>query len=486
MKFLRNFYILLFLAIAVAIFAAGHFGRNYVEERIIKEIVRGHNKLLAEDFTWYIWYNYKDTISRLPCNGNSCPDPNRVAELKREIKSLHQDKNLLSARIYFKDGKTIFGSDPEFGKSFQDKPFKSAFTNAFAGDSSDKLIIHYNTGEVKKNVIRSFIPIIPDSGKQSRIPIILEVIYDITPFWNNVEQIQMGAITAVTVIFLLIFIISYIIMYRSEKLLSKQYETTADLEKSKNIAEQENEQKSQFLANVSHELRTPLNAIIGFSEIVKDEVMGPLENQQYKDYIRDIHASGVHLLSLINDILDYSKAEAGKLTVEMEDVDVTKVMNQSIRLVTPRAQEAGVHIDNQVPDKHYILHTDGKRLKQVMLNLLSNSVKFTPQGGTITLYGWHNMSDNTFVIEVRDTGVGIAAKDISKVMATFGQVENKLSRKYEGTGLGLPLSKRLVELMGGVLDIKSAEGKGTTVSIILPYTAKQSKKSAQANKSSNF
>ena len=180
---------------------------------------------------------------------------------------------------------------------------------------------------------------------------------------------------------------------------------------------------------------------------------------------------------MINDILYFSKANAGKLEVEFSDTDITKVLKGSVRLITPRANEAQVQLVEELPKDHIVLSTDAKRLKQVVLNLLSNSVKFTPQGGKVTLTAEHLVAEKQVIIRVRDTGVGIAPKDIAKVMATFGQVENKLSRRYEGTGLGLPLSKKLVELMGGTFDIQSKEGSGTVVSIILPTT-----KPAQAKK----
>jgi two-component system, cell cycle sensor histidine kinase PleC len=199
-------------------------------------------------------------------------------------------------------------------------------------------------------------------------------------------------------------------------------------------------------------------------------VLGAIDNQQYKDYIRDIHTSGVHLLSLINDILDYSKAEAGKLELQLEEIDATKIVLNSVRLVGPRAEEAKVSFVQDIPNEHFVLTTDAKKLKQVMLNLLSNAVKFTPAGGMVKVSMWHNVVNDMLTIEVRDTGIGIAQKDISRALAPFGQVDSALSRKYEGTGLGLPLTKKFVELMGGVFTIQSEEGKGTTVTFTLPMS----------------
>ncbi len=223
-------------------------------------------------------------------------------------------------------------------------------------------------------------------------------------------------------------------------------------------------------------MRTPLNAIIGFSEFIKSERNGPIANERYAEYIRDIHGSGVHLLSLINDILDYSKAEADKLDLDISEVDATKSVRNSIRLMLPRAEQAQVTLIDDLPHEHFILVTDQKKLKQIMLNLLSNAVKFTKPGGSVTVSVWQNLSDETITFEIKDTGIGIAAKDISRAMAPFGQVDNALSRKYEGTGLGLPLTKKFVEIMGGTFKIASEVGVGTTIAFTLPKEAPADKR----------
>jgi two-component system cell cycle sensor histidine kinase PleC len=253
-------------------------------------------------------------------------------------------------------------------------------------------------------------------------------------------------------------------------MIEKQHEVNLELAEAKEKAEVESSEKSKFLANISHELRTPLNAIIGFSEIIKTESLGPVGNQQYKDYANDINNSGTHLLSLINDILDYSKAAAEKLKVESIELDVTKILTTSMRLVKPRAEEAKVNLVEDISKETLILVADPKRLKQAVLNLLSNSVKFTPENGSVTMSAWIDHKANILNIQVKDTGIGIADNDISKAMSTFGQVDSKLSRKYEGTGLGLPLTKKLVELMKGKFNIQSELGFGTTVTLSFPYS----------------
>ncbi|MCH9051642.1 MAG: PAS-domain containing protein [Proteobacteria bacterium] len=240
-----------------------------------------------------------------------------------------------------------------------------------------------------------------------------------------------------------------------------------DLTIARDQAEGANRAKSDFLALMSHELRTPLNAIIGFSEIIKSEMMGPIGNPKYGEYATDVFDSAQHLLGLINDILDLSKIEAGKMELEEDDVDVAEVIHSCLRLVTERAKDGGVKLVTEIPDDLPALHIDERKLKQILLNLLSNAVKFTPDGGSVTIKTWFK-PDSGFVIQVADTGVGIALEDIPKALAPFGQVDSALSRKYEGTGLGLPLTKSLVEKHSGSLDLQSEVGVGTTVTVRFP------------------
>jgi two-component system cell cycle sensor histidine kinase PleC len=242
--------------------------------------------------------------------------------------------------------------------------------------------------------------------------------------------------------------------------------TTQNLARALEAAAAGNQSKSQFLATMSHELRTPLNAVIGFSEILKDEIFGPIGSARYKDYAASIHQSGAHLLGLINDILDISKFDAGKLELHEEPVDIGHCIAECVRLMEPQAQKAKVSLRTDLPDGALTLKADDRRLRQVLLNLLSNAVKFTPDGGQVTVSA--TRKDGRLTIACADTGIGIAAKDIPLALERFGQIDSTLSRKYEGTGLGLPLAKHLVELHGGNLAIESEVGTGTTVRIHFP------------------
>jgi signal transduction histidine kinase len=237
-------------------------------------------------------------------------------------------------------------------------------------------------------------------------------------------------------------------------------------EAARSVADAASQAKSLFLAHMSHELRTPLNAILGFSELIQKATVGPLDNR-YRDYAQDVHDSGTYLLRLINDVLDTSKIEAGRQTLREELVDIANVAQECYRLVLERAQEGDVTLTFDLAEGFPPVFADRLRVKQVVLNLLSNAVKFTPAGGSVT-FSAALTSDGGAAITIADTGIGMRAEDIPTALGHFRQLESPMNRQYEGTGLGLPLAKALVELHGGALDIKSEPGKGTTVRVWLP------------------
>jgi signal transduction histidine kinase len=249
--------------------------------------------------------------------------------------------------------------------------------------------------------------------------------------------------------------------------ITAQVATQKALQAAKEEAEAASRTKSEFLANVSHELRTPLNAIIGFSELMLASDLNPAATPRHRGYLEDIHSSGLHLLSLINDILDLSKIEAGAEQLDEAVLDVVEVAGAVLRVVRQRAEKSGLAIELQHDAGLPALRADERKLKQALLNLLVNAIKFTPAGGCVSLELRSEPGDG-YAFSVRDNGIGMAIEDIPTALRQFGQVDSALNRRYEGTGLGLPLTKALIELHGGALELDSRLGEGTTATLRLP------------------
>ena len=232
-------------------------------------------------------------------------------------------------------------------------------------------------------------------------------------------------------------------------------------------AHQANRAKSAFLANMSHELRTPLNAILGFSELMKDQHLGPVDNPRYLAYSCDIHASGHYLLGIINDILDLSKIEAGKMSLDSaEEFVLADTIRASLGMVEGLGDKFDVRLKAELPPQEVRLIAVERMMRQILINLLGNAIKFTPAGGTVHVAA--GPQGGGYAITVRDTGIGMSAEDIAQALTPFGQVGNQMNTRHAGTGLGLPLAKAMMELHGGTMQIVSAPRMGTSVVLTFP------------------
>jgi two-component system cell cycle sensor histidine kinase PleC len=261
---------------------------------------------------------------------------------------------------------------------------------------------------------------------------------------------------------------------RSQSELERQAGELADLaekySREKTRAEEANQTKSKFLANMSHELRTPLNAIIGFSEIMGSGMFGTLGSEKYQEYCHDILTSGHYLLEVINDILDMSKIEAGRMKLDMEQLDLSKTLAESLRVVSGRADDKNLLLNADIEGTIAVV-ADRRAIKQVIVNLLSNAVKFTPEGGKVVVRC--RVRDDSILLLIADTGIGIAPQSLARLGRPFEQVESQLTKTYHGSGLGLAIARSLTNLHGGSMRLRSKLGAGTVVCVSLPRDARK-------------
>ncbi|MDX2074000.1 MAG: HAMP domain-containing sensor histidine kinase [Alphaproteobacteria bacterium] len=451
--------IIVVLLIALLLAAGSYVAYQRDRAHLVDSKVTNHENLVRGyvDTVWKM-HSYK-VLPLMASPTTSLEDNVDIAVFSSDTASYFGDMRLLSVQIYNASQQLLMSLAVDKNEKIE-RPENTLLTQvATSKKAAGRLIfISYN-----KVLVQSVVPVVKDGAVQMVMVVSSNVTRESQAFLQMLGALACGFALAA----LAIFMLSQMNMRRAENMIAKQYEENASLAAQAATAKEENQQKSQFLANITHELRTPLNAIIGFSDILRNEFIPAPGQSNHTNYINDIHSAGTHLLSLINDILDYSKAEAGKLELEVTEVNAVKMIQNCIRLIQPRADIAQVRVVESLPKETITIVTDGKKFKQVLLNLLSNAVKFTPPNGTVKVSAWMDMSKDEWVFEVRDTGIGIAPKDISRAMAPFGQVDNALSRRFEGTGLGLPLTKKFVELMGGTFAIESEPGKGTAVTFSL-------------------
>ena len=391
------------------------------------------------------------------------------ALLREEVLALIEGTGVLKMKLYATNGLIVFSTNAEeIGRRYGGSPgFQAAREGRAASEIARANSFASLTGILRDRVLLgAYLPISVDG----RIVGIVEQYHDITTSFTSrfTSPSTLVAILLIAVVLTVVFTFQLWMVRRAEIRIDRQYRHNNALERGIERAEAANKAKTEFLANMSHELRTPLNAIIGFSELIHTEKMGPVGSPRYREYAQDINNSGQHLLHVINEILDISKVESGTMVTRLQEIDIVATVGQVLHIVRNGGAADGIALVMSHPDHIPAFVSDEGKIQQILLNILSNSVKFTPHGGEVKIDLAVSSDAKWLDISVTDTGIGIREEDVPTALSPFGQIDSPMAREHQGTGLGLPLSVRLTELLGGKFSLESRLQAGTRVSIRLP------------------
>ncbi len=432
----------------------------------IKQAAERNNVALARVLSNVVWPEFEAEILRRG-DFNHAPADWR-ADLTREIASLVRHTSVAKVKAYRADGTTAYSTDPiEIEENEYDN---QGFQAAIKGEVLSEIEFEDEINTFDKvvndrNMVSSYIPIF-ESDDHKRVVAVFEIYDDITALLVQLRDAEIRTGMFVGSLFLLIYACLVMMVARSERSARRHFENGLRLADAAARADAASTAKSEFLANMSHELRTPLNAIVGFSEVMKEGLLGPVTPRPYAEYVRHIWVAASHLTDIIGNILDLSKIDAGKVSVEKSRVALPETLLLVCGMMQDKASKRGITVAHEIDSGLDTIVTDSVKLRQILLNLLSNAIKFTGDGGRIALQIKRVGEGVQF--SIRDTGIGMNDAEIKIAMSPFGQIESPFSRMHEGTGLGLPLTQRLVALIGGHLEISSEKGVGTLVKVTLP------------------
>jgi len=466
-------------SLPVMVLAAGLLFLAYRQamETIIVTTTENVAASIAQIFTNELWPRYSaflveaDTLS---------PDHIRQHATTRlildDIRALTVQTDVVKIKLYTPSGKTVFSTDPsQIGGDYsRDEHFLQAMTGENASQFSARARFDAIDGPRSDLwVLGTYVPI-RDHADGRRIVGIMEVYTDITPAVSEFLYGKPMLFVAVLIPLALLatFLFQTAVVSVTERRLMRENTLRLTLVQRLATMETANQAKSTFLANMSHELRTPLNAIIGFADVISEQLLGPRAEARYREYAGDIGNAGRHLSAIIEDVLDLAKVEAGRMPVRPERVDPGAIVDEALNLLRASADDAGVSLDCAIPSNLPVMRTDGVKLRQVILNIVSNAIKNTQTGGHVRLTVTAEPDGNAVAFEIKDDGVGMTAEELTTALEMFGQVEHSNTKRSQGTGLGLPLSKRFVELIGGSFAIESNPGIGTAVKLYIPVHLK--------------
>ncbi len=464
-----------FVVLGGIVVLLGAIGLAYLTRAVSNEhldsLAEQNNVALTQAFANAVWPDFQPFLAEAKDRSveEIRADP-RTAALRAASRALVVGTNVLKIKLYDVSGLTVFSTDPsQIGSDYSTN---ERFLKAMAGGTASKLELRETFGAFDGKleniwVLSSYIPLRP-GGAEGAIEGVAETYTNVTAFHARMQQTGLSLIVATVVTLLLVFAFLAVIVWYADRMVRRQHQYNVALAAQAALADAASKAKSEFLANMSHELRTPLNAILGFAEMIKSETLGAVSIPRYKEYAADIHSSGRHLLGIINDVLDLVQVETGRTRVTIGPVDIGAVACDVIRLMNHQAAAKSIALRFVADTAIYPIESDEGKIRQILFNLIANALKFTPAGGSVAVTVSQSSAPAATSIRVSDNGVGMRAEDVPVALASFGQVGNVLERSEQGIGLGLPLTKRVTELLQGSLEIESQPGVGTTIVITLP------------------
>jgi signal transduction histidine kinase len=466
----RNFAVAALIVVTLAAACLAYVNRSSAVSQL-QRMADDNNAALTQTFANSLWPQHRAFIGSahtMPADEIRA-DP-RTGALAAAVTGMMAGTRVLKVKFYDLRGLTVFSTDP--GQIGGDYSRNRRFIGAMAGESVAELEFREQFGAIdgpKTDVwiLSSYIPVRP-AGRGGAIEGVAEIYSDVTDIHAYVRRNERATIAVSGIGFLLVFVILVGIVWHADRQIRRYHHRTLDLAASYARADAASKAKSTFLANISHELRTPLNAILGFSEMIRNAAYGPLGSEKYRESAADIHSSGRHLLHIINDVLDLVNVESGRMAVASAPVDATALVRGVAKLIAERADQARVRIVTEIEPDPLWIESDEAKIRQILVNLTINAITFSPPGGTVTIALREGHELGGIQLIVSDNGIGIRPEDIPKALAPFSQIDDALTRRRDGVGLGLTLSSRFAELLGGTLKLDSRPGKGTRITVVLP------------------
>ncbi len=469
LRLIHSFLILGGMVVLLGAFALSYLNRSVSNDQFAS-LAEQNNAALTQAFANAVWPDFEPfLIAASHRGGDELRRDPTMAALQDAVRRLVAGTKALKIKIYDVDGRTVFSTDPKQIGSIESR--NDRFLAALAGRMVSKLEHRDSFAAVDGErrdvwVLSSYIAIRP-MGEAGDIVGVAETYADVSAFQAQRDYTGSLLVGTSAIVLLLVFAFLAAIVWFAERALQRQHAHNIALAEHAARADAASRAKSEFLANMSHELRTPLNAILGFAELITNEILGPVGTPRYKEYAGDIERSGRHLLGIINDVLDLVQIETGRARVTIGPVDVCEVGRDVVRLMSRQAAAKNVALRFAANCTADPITSDEGKIRQILFNLISNALKFTPEGGSVTIAINHDPMQGRTILRVADTGIGMRPEDLPVALASFGQIGNAFQRNGQGIGLGLPLTRKFAELLGGSFEIESAPGKGTIVTIAL-------------------